>query len=222
MARPLPLGKLQAPKPKRQRNPKFQAPGSRPDCSETRRCRKGFRCPPACRASPAASLILNSRRQSDTWRLEPEFPLEYCSGRNSKHEPSCDNKAVGRSCCLATRPDRMKKKPAAEAAASAPANPVYEPNPKHKEPWQPGRKGTICPKDLTLHDAAKLLVESVEFNGARWAVHNGRAFKAKSHAKDRWHGWPIGWVEVPATLRQRWQRENLVHKQELKRYWSLP
>lgn len=115
---------------------------------------------------------------------------------------------------------RPTKKRAAKAAAPAPAKPAYEPNPKHKEPWQPGRKGTLCPKELTLLAAAKLLVESVEHDGARWAVRDGRAFKAKPHAKDRWHGWPVGWVEVPATLRLKWLGENLVRKQDLKRYWS--
>lgn len=67
----------------------------------------------------------------------------------------------------------------------------------------------------------KLLTESVEYNGSRWAVRDGRAYKAHQHAKNRWHGWPVGWVEVPATLRIRWQRENLIRKQHLKRYWCL-
>ncbi len=101
-----------------------------------------------------------------------------------------------------------------------PAKPVYESNPKHKEPWQPGKKGSLCPKEAVLA-VAKLLDESVEFDGARWAVKNGRAYKAREHASNRWHGWPVGWVEVPATLRLRWVRENLARKHDLKRYWCL-
>lgn len=105
--------------------------------------------------------------------------------------------------------------------AAAPAKPAYEPNPKHKEPWQPGKKGTLCPKDLSLRDAVKLLTESVEFDGGRWAAHGGRAFKAKQHAKDRWHGWWVGWVEVPATLRLRWLRAKIISNTDLKRYWCV-
>jgi hypothetical protein len=96
---------------------------------------------------------------------------------------------------------------------------VYEPNPKHKEPWQPGKKGTLCPKDLTLRQAVDLLAGSEEFGGARWAVHAGRAFKAKEHAKGRWHGWWVGWVEVPESLRHRFLRANIVRKSDIKDYW---
>ncbi len=100
------------------------------------------------------------------------------------------------------------------------ADPVYEPNPKHKEPWQPGRKGSLCPKDLSLLGAARLLKASHEDGRSRWATANGRAFRAKEHAAGKWHGWPVGWVEVPAGLRNRWVRERAVSNRDLGRFWS--
>ena len=45
-----------------------------------------------------------------------------------------------------------------EAAASENEASLYEPNPKHKEPWQRGAKGSLCPKGA---DASALLAASV-------------------------------------------------------------
>ena len=33
----------------------------------------------------------------------------------------------------------------------------YESNPKHKEPWQRGRRGTLCPSDIDQAIARQLL-----------------------------------------------------------------
>ncbi len=100
------------------------------------------------------------------------------------------------------------------------ADPVYEPNPKHKEPWQPGRKGSLCPKELTPLGVARLLKTSLEDGKSRWATENGRAFRASQHAAGKWHGWPVAWVEVPASLRIRWVREGLVSRKDINRLWS--
>jgi hypothetical protein len=72
----------------------------------------------------------------------------------------------------------------------------YEPNPKHKAPWQPGLKGSLCPQDLT-EDARQQLLEASapDPNGgnARYATDGRRAFCAQSHGDDAWHGYPVGW-----------------------------
>jgi hypothetical protein len=101
-----------------------------------------------------------------------------------------------------------------------------ERNPKHKEPWQRGRRGSLCPRDLKLKDALKLLrEESILHDESRYAVFNGRAFKAAVNHEGVWHGWPVGWMEVPASLRNQWRSEKKVSNRELNRFWnadSLP
>ena len=97
---------------------------------------------------------------------------------------------------------------------------VYEKNDKHKLPWQPGRRGSLCPKNLPLGFAQKLLgEESVLYNGSRWAVSSGRAFKAQPHLNGKWHGWPVGWMEVPQSLRERWRKEKKLRNRDERRYW---
>jgi hypothetical protein len=96
----------------------------------------------------------------------------------------------------------------------------YAPNAKHKEPWQCGRRGSLCPKDLNIKDTILLLQkESVLHGQARYAVHSGRAFKATANHQGIWHGWPVGWVEVPESLRQMWRNEDKLKKREMNRYW---
>jgi hypothetical protein len=97
---------------------------------------------------------------------------------------------------------------------------AYEPNPKHKEPWQRGRKGSLCPKNLVIKDTLRLLrEESVVCGQARYAIHCGRAFKATSNHQGVWHGWPVGWVEVPEYLRLQWRDEGKLKKRDMNRYW---
>ena len=56
----------------------------------------------------------------------------------------------------------------------------YFGNPKHKEPWQPGRKGSLCPSRRKMPDLdPQKLLESSELCGAkRYAVFEGLAFAA--------------------------------------------
>lgn len=96
----------------------------------------------------------------------------------------------------------------------------YEPNPKHKEPWQRGRRGSLCPKNLTIKDVLRLLREESVLHGqARYAIHEGRAFKATANHEGIWHGWPVGWVEVPESLRLQWRKEDKLKKRDMTRYW---
>jgi hypothetical protein len=100
--------------------------------------------------------------------------------------------------------------------------PVYEGNPKHKAPWQPGRKGSLCPADVGRERAQELLLSSIAEGKKRYAADKGRAFCAQQHnaAKDRWYGYPTGWKDVPAKARQHLMAAGLVTAREMKRYWE--
>ena len=95
----------------------------------------------------------------------------------------------------------------------------YESNPKHSEPWQTGRKGSLCPKDLKQL-AQELLNNSELVGKQRFAFHEGRPYCAREHRKNVWHGFPVGWREVPAELRNKWKRAGNIRKRDLDRYWE--
>lgn len=96
---------------------------------------------------------------------------------------------------------------------------VYESNPKHSEPWQPGRKGSICDQDVRQH-AATLLRDSELVGDKRFAVFNGRAYCAQQHRPGIWHGYPVGWIEVPPRLQRHWKQSGSLTKRQLKQYWE--
>ena len=96
----------------------------------------------------------------------------------------------------------------------------YESNPKHNEPWQQGRRGALCPTNVDRRSAERLLADSELSGNARYAVHEGRAYCARQHGNDVWHGYPIGWKEVPEGLRRRWLREERVRRRDVKRHWE--
>jgi hypothetical protein len=95
----------------------------------------------------------------------------------------------------------------------------YEGNPKHKEPWQRCRRGSLCPAEITATLAQQLLTASELVENARYATHGGIAYCARCHGDDHWHGYPVGWVEVPESLRRRWKREGRVSAQDMRQHW---
>jgi hypothetical protein len=95
----------------------------------------------------------------------------------------------------------------------------YEANPKHKHPWQRGRRGSLCPPDVTLELAQRLLEGSVQVGKSRYAVLDGRAFRAQKHSEDAWHGYPVQWHEVPPQVRASWCRDGLVSKKQIRQGW---
>jgi hypothetical protein len=118
---------------------------------------------------------------------------------------------------------------ATSRTAEPPANPVdgpearlrYVPNPKHKEPWQRGRRGSVCPETISEEEAQQLLAGSELIGQKRYAVHEGRAYCAQDDGIGGWHGYPVGWKEVPSRLRTRWEkREKRVKKRDIDRYWE--
>lgn len=96
----------------------------------------------------------------------------------------------------------------------------YESNPKHSEPWQRGRRGTQCPADLDQEHAERLLRTSEQAGRRRYAVLKGRAFCAQEHRRGVWHGYPVGWVQVPHDIRRKWVQLGMVRRHDIKRNWS--
>ena len=73
---------------------------------------------------------------------------------------------------------------------------IYESNPKHSEPWQIGKKGSPCEREIRPL-AARLLRESVLWQGKRYAVHDGRAYCARASAE------PVAWISCRMGRRSR-------------------
>ncbi|MFP4174131.1 MAG: hypothetical protein ACLFV4_14610 [Candidatus Hydrogenedentota bacterium] len=94
---------------------------------------------------------------------------------------------------------------------------IYEPNPKHKEPWQPGRTGSLCPKSA---NPRTLMKNSVLHKKKRYATDGERAYCAKEHAPEHWHGWPVGWREVPPEIRWQWISAEAVSRGNVKKHWE--
>jgi hypothetical protein len=106
-----------------------------------------------------------------------------------------------------------------KAAASAAESLVYEANPKHKEPWQRGARGSRCPRDA---DGPALLAASEadpKHPGKRYATDGYQAYCGQEHIPGRWHGYPVKWREVPAAIWREWVTGDRVSKRALKENW---
>lgn len=95
----------------------------------------------------------------------------------------------------------------------------YEGNPKHKKPWQPGRRGSLCPPQFDIETATELLEGSEASAGKRYATRDGIAYAAQEHRPSVWHGYPVAWSEVPETFRRRWLSEGKVSRSEIRARW---
>lgn len=96
----------------------------------------------------------------------------------------------------------------------------YKSNSKHKEPWQRGRRGTLCPRDVDRTIAEQLLAGSDPEGGKRYAAHAGRAYCAQHDGHNVWHGYPVGWKEVPEKLRRKWLREGRMQRRDIRKHWQ--
>jgi hypothetical protein len=98
----------------------------------------------------------------------------------------------------------------------------YEANPKHKEPWQSGRKGSLCPTRIDEMQRDALFAASVAVGQIRYATDGEKAFAAQQHdaAADLWHGYPVGWKEVPESLRREWVHAGHVRRRCVRQHWE--
>ena len=78
-----------------------------------------------------------------------------------------------------------------------------------------------CVRDTWIRTWPQQLLEgSEEAENKRYAVYEGRAYRAQQHAADAWHGYPVGWVEVPEKLRNKWLAEGRVQKKNVREHWD--
>lgn len=97
-----------------------------------------------------------------------------------------------------------------------PMEPIYEPNPKHKEPCHHGKSGTLCPR--WSWDIAQAILEESDLIGqSRFAVRDGMAFKGHEHAPGKWHGHPVAWNEVPTRLLNKWIRAKRITRRDVRK-----
>jgi len=96
---------------------------------------------------------------------------------------------------------------------------LYEPNDKHKKPWQRGKRGSLCPKSVDMVSAEQLLEGSLLEGTKRYATDGVRAYCAQEHLADRWHGYPIGWEEVPPKIRAGLVEREGVSNRSVRQHW---
>ncbi|MFO7776192.1 MAG: hypothetical protein R6W89_10365 [Candidatus Hydrogenedentota bacterium] len=65
-----------------------------------------------------------------------------------------------------------------------------------------------------------LLRNSVFHKTKRYATDGERAYCAKEHAPEHWHGWPVGWREVPPEIRRQWMDTGAVSRRNVKKHWE--
>lgn len=97
---------------------------------------------------------------------------------------------------------------------------LYDSNSKHSDPWQPGRRGSVCPKTIDQKTAQYLLLRSEVEGNKRYAFLDGQAYCAQEHRPGLWHGYPVGRVAVPMRLRQKWQHDDVVRRSDFRRNWD--
>lgn len=98
---------------------------------------------------------------------------------------------------------------------------AYEPNPKHKHSPTPGRRGTLCPREV---DGAALFATAVpdpRNAGQRFNILNGEAYRAlptnavNGAGDDLWHGHPFPLDKVPAAVQKQWVAAGLLRRLKL-------
>jgi hypothetical protein len=95
---------------------------------------------------------------------------------------------------------------------------VYEGNPKHKHPWQHGKKGSLCPKSMSIQPKELLEHSILGPDGKRYATCDGQCFCARESQRS-WHGYPVGWREVPEKLWRAWKNEGKIQKSDISKHW---
>lgn len=96
----------------------------------------------------------------------------------------------------------------------------YAGNAKHKEPWQPGQRGSLCPREVDAEAAQALLEDSVADGTKRYATDGDRAYCAQEHEPGHWHGYPVGWKEVPERVVRFWRSSSRVTRRAIRRRWD--
>ncbi len=67
----------------------------------------------------------------------------------------------------------------------------YEPNPKHKEPWQRGARGSLCRPDASGRALLAASEPDPDHAGKRFATDCRHAYCGHEQSPGRWHGFPV-------------------------------
>lgn len=95
---------------------------------------------------------------------------------------------------------------------------AYQGNPKHKEPWQRGRRGSLCPKHANSADLLAGSVLDPRRSDRRYATDGEHAYEGKPsnvvdmNGDDVWHGFPIPWSRVPPSVQRAWINAGLIRR----------
>lgn len=67
-----------------------------------------------------------------------------------------------------------------------------------------------------------MLTEALALPGAgnRFGTDGERAFSAQEHAPGQWHGYPVGWEEVPPPLREAFRTQRGISRRAQRRFWK--
>lgn len=94
----------------------------------------------------------------------------------------------------------------------------YEPNPKHKDPWQPGRKGSLCPRGTDGPGLFAAALRDPENEHLRWATDGKNFFAARSSrhldasGALSWHGYPVAHLDIPVEVMRAWVASGAVSR----------
>lgn len=95
---------------------------------------------------------------------------------------------------------------------------VYQGNPKHKDPWQRGRRGSLCPRHADSNVLLATSVADPRKPSRRYATDGRDAYEGKpsnvvdSDGNDVWHGFPIPWSRVPPSVQRTWINAGLIRR----------
>lgn len=93
----------------------------------------------------------------------------------------------------------------------------YIGNPKHSDPWQPGKRGSLCPKEVKPH-AQELLDGSIPYGNQRYAIFNGVPYEGQSdNSGEDWHGYPVGIAKVPEDVLKTWLESGSITNKMIKK-----
>lgn len=119
-------------------------------------------------------------------------------------------------------PGAGKGKGKAGLRAAVAAGLVYQGNPKHKHPWVGGRRGSLCPREITVEQAQAMLQSSMLHGKKRYGVDaSGRPYCAQASDvhHGRWHGYPVKWREVPSLILKQVAEHGLVSRKQIDEAW---
>lgn len=74
-----------------------------------------------------------------------------------------------------------------------------------------------------MEQAQELLNMSILYGKKRYATDgHGRPFCARAHepGKGRWHGYPVGWKEVPIPVQKILLQKGLVSARQIGHFWE--